>query len=372
MTGILRVARESLFSGLNNLAVYSLLHHKFATSFGFTEDEVSGLVKQVEESAPFSKIKAWYNGYLFGGQTIYNPWSILNYLVQPKEGLKAYWVSTGENRLLRKLLLEQKLPLKEDLETLLKGDSISKPIEENIAFPDLKSSSQAVWSFLLFAGYLKPELTYKENNKLYAVLRLVNHEIVEDFTSLVQTWFEQQLSGSMTVEALFQALFSGDDKQVQKALGKILLYNLPYHDLPSQKKQGKGNKHGKPGKEPSHLREATEVQEESEPESVYQAFLMGLLVNIQDHYEVKSNREAGYGRADVLVLPKGGGKPGVVMEFKVADKEQKLESALQEAKKQLEVKQYRAVLQERGANPIYEYAVAFFGKQVLVEVQSRP
>jgi len=233
---------------------------------------------------------------------------------------------------------------------------------------DLTWSEQAIWSFLLFAGYLTPETMYKEGNKTYATLRLVNQEVVEDFTSLTQSWFEKQLSGSMTIESLLQAIFSGNERQFQKALSTILLSSLSYHDFSARKKPTKAKKKSTAKNPKSIAQESNpEENENIDPEAVYQAMMMGLLVNVNEKYEVKSNRESGYGRADILMLPKMAGRPGVVMEFKVADQGQNLESALQEAEKQLEAKKYITELQQKGAYPMYEYAIAFFSKQVLVQ-----
>ena len=229
LTGILRVARESLFSGLNNVAVYSLLHTRLATAFGFTEDEVRSLAEAAETADSLDGVRAFYNGYLFGGKAIYNPWSVLSFFDRGDGVLRPYWIETSSNDLVRELLVGTQ-GVKAELEILLAGGTLEKRIDENIVLRDISSSSSAVWSFLLFTGYLKVvEIRHVDGDDL-ARLAVPNQEIASALRRMVRTWLEAQAGGGAQLESLLGALLRGDAPTLEQHLSHMVKVNLSFFD----------------------------------------------------------------------------------------------------------------------------------------------
>jgi hypothetical protein len=340
LTGILRVAKESIFSGLNNLAVYSILRPEFATAFGFTEAEVEALAELAEPPAAMDGIRKWYNGYRFGGQTLYNPWSVISFLDSADREFRPYWIATSSNDLVRELLSSGPQGLRAELEALLRGGTVDKPVEEHIVLRDIETNPDAVWSFLLFSGYLRArELFSDESHTRWARLDLPNLEVHAELTSMVRRWMSAQVGGSSEVQALLQALLRGDARTVEHYLSRMIKTGLSYHDT------------GGP-----------------EPERVIHGFIVGLLVGLGPDYEVRSNRESGYGRYDVMVLPRTPGRPGLVLELKTVDDDagETPQVALEAALRQIRERDYSTELRERGASPIFELAAAFTGKRAFV------
>jgi hypothetical protein len=341
LTGILRVAKESLFSGLNNISVYGILRSEYAPYFGFTEPEVRALVEAVSRLELLDDLRAFYNGYVFGGVAIYNPWSVLCFLSSADKELLPYWVDTSSNDLVRELLVTGPAGVRGELEALLAGGTIDKRIEENIVLRDVSADLGAVWSFLLFTGYLKPvELRLLEGER-WARLAVPNAEVTSALRKMTRTWIETQVGGSEALAALLAALLSGDGPVVERHLAHMLKVNLSYFDTAAP-----------------------------EPERFYHGLVVGLLAGLGTRYEVRSNRESGFGRCDVMVLPRVAGQPGVVMELKRVATEagETTEKALTAALRQLRERDYAAELRERGAAPIHQMAVAFEGKRVVVRV----
>jgi len=338
VTGILRVARESIFSGLNNLIVHSLLSGRYATAFGFTEAEVQRLVDLAGARDRLDELREWYDGYLFGGQVVYNPWSVLSFLANPGDGTLPYWVSTSSNDVLRDLLARGGLGSPGALETLLTGGGVDRRIEENVVFRDLDRRADAVWSLLLFSGYLKAA-DVRRGEETRAVLSIPNREVQSVYRSTFTDWLQAGLGGSSRVRSLLEALLSGDVETFEELLEELLLTALSYHDTARRK-----------------------------AEATYHAFILGLLVQLEPDYEVRSNREAGLGRADVLVCPRQPGRAGVVLELKSvnARRSETPEQALDAAQRQLAERDYAAELRARGADPVHELAAVFDGKRAYV------
>lgn len=343
-----------MFSGINNVGIYSFLRPEFATSFGFTKEEVHTLTKQLGHTKLLPDIKSWYNSYLFGKKyEIYNPWSIVKFLTSTDHELQAYWVNTGSNDLIEKQLFDSGFSTQKELETLLQGGEIDKPLEEDLILRDLNADS--IWSFLLFSGYLKATKQYSKNDLPYVKLALPNREVKSDFTKFTRSWLQTKLGRFRTLDSWIEAIFAGNAEKMEEVLCHLMKVSMSYHDVKSEKAK----------------RKKTEKSEEKTyPEAVYHAFILGLLISVQDDYHVRSNPETGYGRADMMLLPKYKGKPGVIMEFKILKKNQNPEEALQDAWQQIKQKHYRTELQEHKANPIIEYAIVFSGKQAFV--QSEP
>jgi hypothetical protein len=333
LTGILRVSKENMFSGLNHIRVHSIIDKPYSTAFGFTEAEVAAIV----EPERLEEVRSWYNGYNFGGNVIYNPWSILHYI---DEGLlKPYWVNTGSSDLIETLALKRGLGLSEQSEALLQGGTIDVSIDPNIVLRDVEKSPDAFWNFLLFSGYLKTVELKLEMGEYTAKLAIPNIEVSLVYRTMFRNWLHIADPGSDYTNALVKALLCGNAPTAQKTLQHILITAMSYYDAAGK-----------------------------QPEKLYHGFILGLLVHLEKQYEVRSNRESGLGRADMLMRPKTPGRPGVVIEFKVLDEDEKVDDVLKDAAKQVRERQYATELIAAGATPVYEYAVVFDGKKTWVKL----
>jgi len=343
LTGILRVARESIFSGLNNLAVYSLLRSEFSESFGFTEAEVEQLLSRAGRAEHRALVRAWYNGYVFGGRVVHNPWSILSFAASEDGLLRGYWLATSANDLVRDLLQHHAIGIEAEMETLLDGGSIERRLDEYVALGELRENEDALWSLLVFSGYLRAEPgAGPPGEEPPYRLSIPNREVREIYTSTFQRWMEARLQGGGgSLKQLTAALLRGDAEAFEAELQAFVTAVLSVHDL------------GHAGR--------------IAPERVYQAFLVGLLATLEPAYQVRSNRESGRGRPDVVIRPTRAGSPGVVLELKVARRSRKtLDQALEEGLAQIRSRDYAAELRADGATPVHAMAVAFDGKAVRV------
>ncbi len=332
LTGVLRVAKESMFSSLNNVEVYSLLDRN-TELFGFNEAEVDGLLKAYGREGEAEEIRRWYNGYRFGDSTVYNPWSILHVLAKPREPLKPYWLGTaGRNDLVRELLLKS-ADLQPQFTTLLAGGTIEVRIDENVVLRDMNPTD--VWSLLLFSGYLKAVDHRQEGSRIQAKVAIPNQEVASIWQDSFVMWLEQ-VGGS--VEPLHRALLTGNAEKVQDLLQKLLLRHVSSHDV-------------------AHTQD----------EAFYHAFVLGLLVTLEKTHLVRSNREDGLGRSDVLIVPKTPGQPGVVLEFKKQTGKGSLTYHAAAALRQISAKGYGTELEVAGAVPIQKFGISFAGKEIVVK-----
>ena len=344
LTGILRVARESIFSGLNNLAVYTLLHHGFATCFGLTEAEVADLLDQAGRGEQLAEVQRWYNGYVFGDHVIYNPWSVMCFLDDPQGWPRPYWLSTSDNALIKRLLERYASQLQPMFETLLAGGGIEHAVDENVVLEQLERRPDALWSLLVFSGYLRaahtaePPAAAATGRPIYT-LTIPNAEVRLLYGETFREWMEASLSrhgGHMDtlVDALLRGRAGALEAQLQILAGSM----LSFHDA-------------------GH----------ASPESFYHGFVLGLLAVLEPGHQVRSNRESGRGRPDVMIRPVQPGQPGVILELKIARPGRKtLEQALDEGLAQMQQQGYAAELEAAGASPIHAFAVAFDGKEVRV------
>ena len=340
LTGIMRIARESVFSGLNNPGVYTLLSEEFNDKFGFTEQEVETLLMDFGLLHRYGEIQEWYNGYNFGGRIIYNPWSIINLLGSDAKEPKPYWLNTSDNEIVENLLSKGGKELKEEMEQLLRGESIEKAIEENIVLKDIYLRENLLWSFLLMGGYLRQSAKRTDDavGKTYYRLSIPNKEVRVVYISIVENYFTAKIENKH-LEIMLKALIHGDIKLFEKFFRKMILAVFSYHDFGD------------------------------EPGKVYHALVAGLLVWISNTHEIKSNRESGYGRYDISIIPRDIRQTGYVIEFKTVgtDDNETIESAVNAALKQIEEKKYETELLERGIKNYKKLAVVFKGKDVTIK-----
>lgn len=337
MTGITRVSRESMFSDLNNLNVVTTTSDEYARYFGFTEEEVFDAMDEFGMENK-EEVKSWYDGFTFGSLTdIYNPWSITNYLNKKK--FAAYWANTSSNSLAANLLMKADQDIKMQFEQLLKGETITCTIDEEIVYGELEQNTEAVWSLLLAGGYLKVVNVEEDEYEL----ALTNYETKKMFEKMVSGWFGTQKGN---YNRFIHALLSGDIKAMNEYMNRVSLAMFSSFD---------GGSH------PS---------DRAEPERFYHGFVLGLLVDLEGRYRVTSNRESGFGRYDVMLEPLDKREDGIILEFKVHDAEDEadLSDTVKEALKQIEEKHYEQALLDYGikADRIHKYGFAFEGKNVLI------
>ena len=343
MTGITRVSKESVFSDLNNLTVITTTSDQYANCFGFTEEEVFKSLDQFGMSDKKQIVKQWYDGFSFGPfKDIYNPWSITNYLKEKK--LRPYWASTSSNGLISKLLQSASANMKTQLEELLNGKQIIVNFDEQIIFGQLEQDENAVWSLLVASGYLKvEEIEYKGMTlEPWYHLAITNLETISMFSNMFKGWFA---TASANYNEFIKAMLGGNVKAMNLYMNDIALATFSSFDV---------GKH---------------FSQRSQPERFYHGFVLGLLVEVRDLYEIRSNRESGYGRYDVMLIPKTKENDGIILEFKVKESEEKtLEETVQTALAQIEAKKYDTELLQLGVSKehIRHYGFAFEGKKVLI------
>ena len=344
MTGITRVSKESIFSDLNNLKVVTTTSEEYATCFGFTQEEVFEALEEFQLADQKDAVKQWYDGFTFGSQRdIYNPWSITNYLKEKK--LLAYWASTSSNGLINRLIQISKPDVKEFMEELLNEREIVLNFDEQIVFDQLETKENAIWSLMVASGYLKiDKIEYRGILHVpWYHLKITNLETLGMFSEMFAGWFQNTRSN---YNAFIKAMLCGNIKEKNAYMNEVALATFSSFDT---------------GSHPSGR---------TQPERFYHGFVLGLLVELRDQYEVRSNRESGYGRYDVMLMPRQKNKLAFVLEFKVYDaqEELKLEDTVQSALVQIEEKDYDTELVERGISKskIRHYGFAFEGKKVLI------
>ena len=346
MTGITRVSKESIFSDLNNLKVVTTTSDEYATSFGFTENEVFAALDECSLSDKKEDVKRWYDGFIFGKQRdIYNPWSILNYLDTGE--IKTYWANTSSNSLVGKLIRQGSRSIKTSFESLLAGEHLITPIDEQIVYNQLDENETAIWSLLLASGYLKV-VDYEgydpvDPSEQKYELELTNLEVKIMFQNMIRTWFGNVRSDYNDFE---KALLLGDVDAMNEYMNRVALETFSSFDT-GKRASGK-----------------------AEPERFYHGFVLGLMVDLKGRYVITSNQESGFGRYDVILEPVSAADDAIIIEFKVYNfrREKSLEETLQNALQQIEDKKYETKLRTKGipAERIRKYGFAFEGKTVLI------
>ena len=326
VTGILRVAKEGIFSGLNNLKTYTVLNNKYAESFGLIETEVKNALEYYGLEQNIEKVRKWYNGYKFGNIQIYNPWSIINYLDEKE--INVYWINTSDNRLIHSAIENADKDLFDELKDLFNNGTTEQMVMASSNMDRLKDP-QEVWQLLLFGGYLTVEEKIAMNE--YA-LKLPNYEVKTFFKDM----FVQNLGGFSRFREMIKAFKNFEFDRFEKLLNEIFLVSMSYHDT-------------------------------SKIEKPYHTFILGMMLYLDNEYTVLSNNETGYGRNDLALNPINKRDVGYIFEFKVAKTEEELEERAEEALSQIENKKYPVLLKECGVKEIVHIGMAFFGKRVKVK-----
>lgn len=336
LTGCLRISKESIFTGLNNLKVNSIRFEKFSNYFGFTESEIKKLSEYYVIGDKFEEIKKWYDGYRFGTTDIYNPWSVLNYIqtaiTMPDAPPEPYWSNTSSNSIIHKLITESDITVRNMIEELMNGESISVPIYEDTVYADIDVNNDSIWSFLLFTGYLKIINTKNIDNMLYADLVIPNIEVRTIYQRTIIQWFKEKVNANPRRD-LFEALINEDIESIEAILCDWLDETISYHD---------------------------------EKEQFYHGFLTGLLSGFKG-YTLKSNRESSDGRLDLMLMERRRRELAIVIEVKDTKNFNELEKLCNEGLAQIDRLRYEAELKHDRYKKIIKYGIAFCQKSCMVK-----
>ena len=337
LTGVLRVAKESIFSGLNNLKVCSVLSEDYSDVFGFTGQEVAKMAADLQMEDKLPEIRAWYDGYSFGGSEIYNPWSVIMYF-DAKCKPAPYWVNTSGNGIIKYMLDRLDGRGREDLQSLMDGNTISKQVQEGIIYEEIGSNADDLYTMLLTTGYLKCTSSQDSLLGTYMDLQIPNLEILRLFTREIAQNFTGY-RGVSDITNMMDEMLKGNAVLFEEDLNRILRNSVSYHDA-------------------------------ANGESFYHGMMLGFCVLLKDSHIVESNRESGYGRFDLALIPTDRRYYGVIMEFKRAADEGQLEEKALEALAQIEELSYIAEFQQRQIEKVWKYGIAFCGKKVCLRGQS--
>ncbi len=338
VTGCLRISRESIFTGLNNLDVVSVLNEDYAEYFGFTQDETDSFLQAYDIMDRKNEVKNWYDGYLFGNTEVYNPWSLINYVKdichKNTEFPKPYCSNTSSNSIVHKLIEKSDDNTKNELEGLVAGGTIEKPVHEDITYEDIYKSQDNLWNFLFFTGYLKAVNKRFEDDIIYLVLKIPNREIRSVYRNKITEWFNNRIK-TADFSGLYKAVISGDTKIFEDYLREQLHGSISFMDS---------------------------------AENFYHGFLLGILTGLQG-YEKLSNRESGEGRYDIVLKPYDERQPAIILELKRVQRFTEMESMCQEALQQIEDKHYDAGLLDEGYMVIKKYGICFCKKSCMVMIK---
>ena len=332
MTGILRVAKESIFSGLNNISIYSILDNKYSQYFGFTKEEVRAMLEYYDVSDKFEEVCKWYDGYLFGKTEIFNPWSVINY-IESDCFPKAFWQSTGSNDIVGEVIANATSEITENLYNLLSGENITTFIDTSVIYPEVQNNPHSIYSFLLVAGYLTVSKIYPQHDgNFMCEVGIPNKEISFVYEKEVLN----KTNKNVAATSISHAIFSGDTEKLQKELDKFMVESISTFDTAN--------------------------------EGFYHGMMLGLCAVLNNRYHVRSNRESGFGRFDIVLIPKGDKIPAFIYEFKhTKDEKTDLEALADEALKQINAKKYDAELLHHGISNIVKIGIAFRGKNAIVK-----
>lgn len=335
VTGCLRITKESIFTGLNNLEIHSILSAAYDEYFGFSREELGLMLEHYSLMDKGEVFQQWYDGYCFGNQEVYNPWSVVNYvkaLCIDKEALPApYWANTSSNSIVRELIEKADLAVRAEIENLIEGGTIEKVITEDITYEDIYHSEENLWNFLFFTGYLKMIAKRMEGLNQVVTMAIPNREVSYIYRSTVLDWFKGRI-GKIEFSHLYAAVEQADTEAMEKEISENLQETISFYDY---------------------------------GENYYHGFLAGILKNMKK-YVVLSNREAGTGRADLLIKTPSVRGLAIVMELKVVKRFDEMEEGCRRALEQIENRGYERILRAEGYTKIIKYGICFYRKECKV------
>lgn len=340
ITGCLRISKESIFTGLNNLKIISIMNKQFDEYFGFTDAEVERMCEFYHLMHKYNLIKEWYNGYTFGETNVYNPWSVVRFVEDLREDENqfpsSYWANTSSNSIVKKLVERADEETKEEIEALIEGKTIEKPIHEDITYDEVYKTMDNLWNFMFFTGYFKKmnEWVDERTNQKFLKLAIPNREVKYIFRTKILSWFHEKIEGK-DLSNLYTALINKDVTTFEEELNAVLMETISFNDA---------------------------------YENFYHGFIAGVLTGIKN-YRVKSNREGGTGRSDLFIKPLTRRKAAFVIEFKIADKYEYLEKKVEEALQQIEDKRYVEELKNDGYQTVIKYGISFYKKDCIVKMK---
>ena len=331
LSGILRVSKENLFSGLNNPVVNSVLDEKYSEYFGFTEDEVIEMAGYYGQTEKLHELREWYDGYRFGNTGIYNPWSVANYFYNDCKAAP-YWTNTSDNEIIREVMDSLNPDIAEELFALLQGQTVEASLNLDVIYPQITDGTDTIFSFLLLAGYLRPESRAVETEVgTFIKLALPNKEIRRVYNTEILRWLKGAIDGNVMTN-LEKSIYTNDVKQLKESLRRYMLNCISSFDYAV--------------------------------EGFYHGMMLGLVAGMSSQYHIRSNRESGEGRFDLMLEPKNRSMPGIIMEFKSEKDADLLAERAKEAMQQIDDRHYTAELNARGLSGIIKYGIAFSGKKV--------
>ncbi|WP_061313558.1 AAA family ATPase [Clostridium botulinum] len=339
ITGCLRISRESIFTGLNNLEIISILNKSYDEYFGFIQEDINKMLEDYNLSDKGALIKEWYNGYIFGDAEVYNPWSAVRFVKDLKINNNvfpsSYWANTSSNSIVRSLIERADSVTKREIESLIEGKTIEKKVHEDITYNEMYDSMDNLWNFMFFTGYFKKvsERMDEEDNH-YITLKIPNKEVKYIFKNKILKWFHDKVKVK-DLSKMYSAIFSKDVETFQKELNGMLRQTISFNDA---------------------------------YENFYHGFTLGVLANMHD-FLVKSNREAGDGRSDIFIKSLSIFEPCVILELKVCDRPKDIFKKCDEALAQIDAKNYEEELKEEGYENIIKYGISFYRKDCVIKVK---
>lgn len=338
ITGCLRISRESIFTGLNNLNIISVLDDSYAEYFGFVPDEVEEMLAYYGIAERLEEAKLWYDGYSFGETEVYNPWSIIKYVLdivqRNTEFPKPYWSNTSSNSIIRDLVEQADRNTKKEIEELITGGTIEKQVHEEITYGDIYQTKDNLWNFLFFTGYLKEVGRRFDSESIYLTMQIPNREIRYIYNNTIRTWFQQMVEAE-DYSALYTAIVHGDIEVFENMLNELMRNTISFMDS---------------------------------AENFYHGFLLGILGAMPD-YQIHSNRESGKGRYDIALRPVSYREPVIILELKRTTRFSEMAAKCQEALQQIDTMQYDAEFVEMGYPHIMKYGICFCGKDCMIQLK---
>ena len=339
LTGCLRISKESIFTGLNNLEIISILNKSYDEYFGFTQKEVDETLEYYELMNKRELIKDWYNGYIFGNASVYNPWSLVRFVKDLRVDLNtfpsSYWANTSSNSIVKSLIDRADDETKSEIELLIEGKTVEKPVHEDITYDEVYDSMDNLWNFMFFTGYFKKINERMDSNtkQKYIELQIPNQEVKYIFRTKILKWFNDNIK-HRDFSKMYEAIINKNPEVFEEELADVLLETISFNDA---------------------------------YENFYHGFVTGVLSNMK-RYLIKSNRESGKGRSDIIIRAVSRRGAAVILELKVAKSFDELEKKADEALLQIEEKNYEAELRSDGYKNIIKYGIAFYGKDCLIKL----